>query len=540
MQETKPAASMSIDASRKIFLHSADPTPPAIVSLMVLICLLLVSPPAGQEIGKDSTGLAANYHAGVLYQIKWTRVQRLVTSCSSQEKPLPADLQQTLLEAQGWADQSNYELAIPFIDQVLLFLEETAPLSEPVRQKTASVTTQIMSGFDLWQQRFSITISDQDSVIFEDEGNPYIGIRLTWAADGALQMKSRACLEAKHSHEYASGYSEWFRQFELNRRISLFLDHRLEGLYYYREQNFRYGHDRAHASLACKMGRSTLALDEEWQWRKYVKENDLFASFWQNQSALRWWCELPVLSRTELRYDWRLRQYPIQSRQNYLENALSLIIWPDVQKRLQFSTFSQYKERRYSFSFIDSLLTNPYHDFYHESSLKIRTVKNLFLLMETSFDSRAFNYFSEAMPNYRDYALEAGFSCTISTFGTVKTGYRFRRREHSFAPGLNQQTAKLEDFYAHAPVVQLDMVYGRLLFNISEIFEMRRYPHAPESALSIYANRNVNTLLLLLSWAPSSRWEINVLGNIDDDQARNPQEADSRSNILNFELLFKY
>ena len=71
----------------------------------------------------------------------------------------------------------------------------------------------------------------------------------------------------------------------------------------------------------------------------------------------------------------------------------------------------------------------------------------------------------------------------------------------------------------------------------------RLFPHKPFEegrGLSLYSNRNLLSLYLFLTWNPSNRWEITLLGNVDFEKDRDLQDLDSWSNLFNFELSYKF
>lgn len=498
-----------------------------------------------QTMATENTSQPANSNEELLFRIKWSRAEQLLhtpLADSSKAVSLPADIQQSLADAKNFANCADYTLAIPFIDIVLIYLEEqTLQRSEKSSQNVRSSTSFFaLCGSDLWQQKFSISIDDADSSIFENQNNAFIGIRFSFNPTFGAWQNSRAAFEAKHSHDYASGNFEFSQRFKGLRKFVFLLENRAEGTHYYRDQNLRYWHDRFRSKISWIASAKTMfSIEDEVQLRKYSNKSALFTSFWQNQASLLLDSELPLISKSELRYDCRLRYYPQQPEQNYLENLLSLMIWPNWLNKIQFNSFTQWRLRDYARTFIDSLMTNPFSEIYTESAVRYGFWENWSLNLGLTFNMRTYQEYTSAMPNYRDLLLDVAMQYHFSTFGSIKIGYRNRNKHHYFSSHPNEGTAQIEDFYAHAPIAEIDIFFGKFLLNISEAYEMRRYPHSPDGGLSLYADRDVNTLFFLLSWTISSKWEINVMANIDDDSARTSEAADSRSNIFNFELLYK-
>lgn len=512
---------------------------------VAIILLNFVSAITAQIQSADSSTVRSDGDADLLFRIKWSRLQRLLQSAhpdSTGITSLPAEIQQLIREAMDYARQNDYDTAITFIDVVLNYLPErsVSQTSQAAETKGADVSTQVFCGSDLWQQKFSVSISDADSTIFEDQGNAFVGLRLAVNAHSGFLRQSRIYMEAKYSQEYLYGYLDVNRRSHAGARYSTYFENRLEGISYFKEKELRYWHNRTRALVAWQVGaKTTLSAEDEIQVRRYAYDSSLFSSYWQNQAALLLSCDLPLLSKTDIRYDFRIRQYQNRSAQNYFENLLTITLWPNLLQKNQFSSYTQLRLRDYHHGMVDSLLTNPFNELYHESSARVLLWQNLSLHLGLTLNLRHYRFYAEAMPDYRDLTGELALEYLFFSFGSIKIGYRNRCKHHYFSSPDLQKTAEIEDFYAHAPAVEVDIYLGRFLLNISNVYEIRRYPSSPDGSLSLYSDRDVNTLFLLLSWAISSKWEVNVMANIDNDWARNPYSSDSRSNIINFELLFK-
>ncbi len=508
----------------------------------ILTLLLLFSIIHAQTM-PDSSLTNDNTDEQLLFRVKWSLLQSMVPGLdegSVHAPRLPDDIRQLLEEAREYARQNQYDLAIGYLDVVLNYLPEIflKPEGKTTKPPKTDFTTQLFCGSDLWQQKFSVSVSDQDSTIFEDQNNPFIGVRLAVDAHRGLLKNTRMSLEAKYSREYLYGYHQLSHRSRPSERWSASLENRLEGTRYIHEKQLRYWHNRTRVIMIYSLNhKMTISLEDELQVRDYAYNTSLFSSYWQNQATMN--LSADFISKTDFRYDFRLRRYPQQSAQNYYEQLITLNLWPNYLKKNQFDSYSQVRWREYEMGMVDSLLTDPFIEFYHETNARLAIYHALNLQLGASVNWRRYRIYAEALPNYRDLYADAALEYLLASFGRVKLGYRYRNKYHYFSQPQAQATAGIEDFNAHAPTIELDIFHGRFFLNISNVYEIRRYPASPDGALSLYADRDVNTLFLLLSWSFSSRWEINLMANIDNDMARNPYSSDSRSNIVNFELLFK-
>jgi hypothetical protein len=123
---------------------------------------------------------------------------------------------------------------------------------------------------------------------------------------------------------------------------------------------------------------------------------------------------------------------------------------------------------------------------------------------------------------------------------TLKAGYRFRRKHHTSSDAEVQASVAMENYRAHAPVAGIEIIWGSLLLNLYDVYEFRRYPETTATEYPLYSDRDTHSLFFYMTWSVSSRWSFNAMANMDQDLARNEQGSDARSNILNFELLYKF
>ncbi len=504
----------------------------------------------------DSLQQIQSAEEAVLYEIKFARIQRRVGDMVKQgaDASLPREILDLIAEAKEYARQGDYLLANEFLEDALIYVDQasqsspapTVESSVPAKTPAASLWSyQTFMGLDLWQQKFGLVLADKDSAIYESQGNPFIGFRLMLDNSAGSERQTQAEFEAKASHDYNSGQIHFNHQQQLSRPFRLLAENRLEGTAYKRNSALRYLDDRLNLGMLCRIAaQQSLEIGEEIQLRSYEKESDYFNSFLQNQMGAKFNLAPFGWGMASLSYDFRTRKHKAESSLDYQEQLFSLDIWPSMFGKVALYARLQSRNRSYKVGYVDSLFTNGFTEIYGEMNLRYSLGQRFAFRLEADLESRTYKHYAAALPNYLDLMVEPSLTANISLPWSVKLGYRLRRRHHSFSAQTATETANLEDYYSHGPVCTVDIfAAGGFLATLSNSLEFRRFPNAPYedgAGLSLYSNRNINSLFLFLTWNLSEHWELNGMGNLDYDDDRNLQGSDSRTNLFNIELSYKF
>jgi len=80
---------------------------------------------------------------------------------------------------------------------------------------------------------------------------------------------------------------------------------------------------------------------------------------------------------------------------------------------------------------------------------------------------------------------------------------------------------------------------GGFILSLQDAFLFQRYPNSAKTnvdALGIYQDRNINSILLFLSWNITPRWRFTALANMDDERGLKKESNDANNTLLGFEL----
>jgi hypothetical protein len=498
-----------------------------------------ISSPGRVQTVDDTTRPSTS---SLTFELLSTRLNDLIKQ-QADPNSVPEDIIENQVEAQTWAAQGDYEMALTFVENALAYFkpDKTIKPAATTGPEARAWSIDLFTGSDLWQQRFGISLVDSDSSIFESEGNPFIGMRFGYSNQRGSLHPLSTLLESRFSPQYLSGLFELVHSRPVGTSLQASLNNRLERTAYRQQHELSFWQNWCKADLSWQAGKNTrLMVAEDWQIRHYSTSTPYLSSFAQNQIGCRLLQQWNTI-RPEFRYDYRVRSYDSSDRMDYAESICTLYVWPDLFQSLQVGGYAQARRRHYSGAFVDSLLNNHFSEFYSQAECKWILHPSWSLKTEVEFTLRRYEHPAIAFPNYADAEIEPSLAWQAGSPWSVRAGYRIRQKSHWFAQGHDDWNAQVENFHSHGPVLSLDLFNAKGLFvSLLDHFEWRRYPQAPSSELALYSDRNINSLFLLAGWSFARHWELTAMATIDHEDDRNLEGADSRSDILNFELYYKF
>jgi len=115
----------------------------------------------------------------------------------------------------------------------------------------------------------------------------------------------------------------------------------------------------------------------------------------------------------------------------------------------------------------------------------------------------------------------------------------------------HQKFYSFADYYKVGPVVTLELFQiNGVLLSLRESFILERFPNIQtdsnrnsdsneSSLINFYSDRNSSSLSLFLTWNVSSRWQLNILANLDDDRHRD-DSGDSQNTLVGLDLTYSF
>jgi len=476
-----------------------------------------------------------------LYHIKLERLKRIVSTndVSSEE------LAQYIADAKEFAATGDYDLANEFLESALdLASLSSATIVHTVKKESPKTNWSFygLSGSELWQQTFGFSTGRRDSTLHESEANPFGGFRFLLEYQNEKDKTAEFELEAKASNEYNSADVI----FDFKNRLgdlSYFVSNYFNTTLYNRETSLNYLDERFAVGGILGTGDVGLKLRSESQFRNYSENSEYFYSYFQNRLEAAGYSLLPVLGRFEIEYIQKNRSHKDKSERDFTERWTGFEYRSHQLGKLKIDARIYDIKRNYTSDYADSLYNNSFTEFYYDGNYRFTTNKHLTLRLDNQVRHRQYEHDYFATPNYYQYSFEPSLEVYPGHPFHVRFGYQYQKFDYY----SNEETTSdpdIEDYIAHGPIVGLDVIaFNGFVASLSNSYEFRRYPNSPiseDSYYSLYSNRNINSLFLYLSWNLSNNWELNVLGHFDYDKEQDQEGNDSRTNLLNFELSYRF
>jgi hypothetical protein len=548
---------------------------------------LFAQEPAVQSILLDSAEVkeseGSTYEIGRLRLLRWVRAHQ-----DTSARDVLVQILNLLSEADSFARQNDYITAQLILDTALELtrlraaptIVETEPAFVEMRQEFAPLAKsewrrEILFGVDLWQQKYELGAFSADT-IFSD-GNPFVGLRLSINHDPARvnlgnakssplrippesrSFKFDAYALLKSSRDYYSGEVEFNARQSLGRGSYWRIQNRLEGTSYHRDFNLQYWQNMTSALAVAEVNRNfRLEVADELRWRRYHSQTDFYPNYIQNRASLGVAFNSGFTTRLDTRYNYIVQAHGRFSIQDYLEHRVESSIFQSSAANSSIALENIWRKRIYPNNFSTDTSSYSYLQTYQEeyarADLQFGLVPAFALRIEGDFVLRQYQTPSDSVPDFLGVTVNPQLQFNLSPSLQIRAGYLYALRvyennliqENPSSTAASASPLFYEDYYSHGFTMRIDLIRtDALLFSISEIFEMRTYPHSAaynisDLGLYSYTDRNINSLLLFFSWNFQPRWQANVLANFDNDYSRLDDQSDSRNTLFSIDLAYSF
>lgn len=480
-----------------------------------------------------------------IYQIKLDRLKRLIVQDSTIIRSGQVDeLKSFIADAAEFHQNGDTEIAVEFLESALLMMElddtGTQAASDP--DGAGEWTMQALTGADLWQQKFGLVFDHQDSVISESQGNPFFGLRATYDYEQGARINSRLEIEAKLSSEYNA------LTFMLNHNqrlgpLRMSVDNYFDLSRYKQDKELSSLADRLDFALIYQIGSIGLQLRDEIHVQKYEYESEYFPSYLQNRFEPLFFLSMDRAGRIEMFSSQWTRRHTTSDDKDYSEQWIGLNYWAaPALNRNAFCRFYK-RNREYIQPESSTRLNNDFDEWFASANLYSRLSSRLALRLNGQYENRDYLLPSTSTPDYQEYVVEPSLEINVGAPFIARLGFRRQERLHTLDV-VTDANPQIEDFVTYGPVLGLDiMAAGGFVASISNNYELRRYPNSPytdDYGLSFYSDRNINSIFFFVAWNMSLNWTMNLMAHFDHDKDQNVDGSESRTNLFNFELLYKF
>jgi len=518
------------------------------IILILILCNLffLQNSSHSQQIDdSDSLSLQISYDIKLLQlDMVWPKITNLSAFAEIVELKLFAD------EA---GKSGDYLLALIYLDEIISMIQENLIEIESFESKqnlplttTESESifeTEVLTGMDFSKQEYHLTFSVEDSAYIETINNPYGGLKFRWNQYSLNDFD----FELGGMFKLSRDYNLW----QLNTRFeksnifgfNIQLNQQGEGMNYSRYFPIKYWQSLSNFEIEKRLNKYfTFQFDDEFQYRNYDEESEIFSSYWRNEYQFLFRTSNFWNSRFIVSYQNDQRRQKTYNLYDYDDKKLNVHHYFNPSWRTSFSGWYQFKQMKYPQFVTDTSYVADYNQHYLSFNAKQNIQERVALRLFAESYNRDYPENAIYWPDYRYLRAEPGLRIEISEKLTFGVDYLFELKKYN--KNENQVGWFLnEDFNGEGIILSVDFFdFKNLLLSFSHTFRLNSYPNAPESTfpgLSLFTDRKQNSTMLFLSYQVFSALEISLILQHDLDKDQEIQNNDSRSSIFTCDFIWK-
>lgn len=506
------------------------------------------------------------------YQVQLLRLQRWLRE-EAQDFSDPVVLQEIVRlkkEAEQFAVQQDYESATIWLETIWQLIEQS-PDSIPAEDEidadylesldsgeilndsnNFTWSKQIVTGVDFWRQQLELAFLETDSTFDEGNGNPYTGIRFNFDYTSNYKNSVQGAAFLKYSRDYLSGEATFRLVKPLLANSSWQFENRFEGTSFYRDSNLRYLQNNSTLGFEfSKLGPFALEFEDDFILRHYAKEDSIYPNYFDNTVGGTVKFGLASTSFVGVGYQNILRFHPTFAENDYDENRIDFNYFQDLGGGSSLSLENQLKFRSYLHIPLDPSFQFDYKEEYLRMTLRAALASSFGTVIKGSFTNRNYELVNTTIPDYLLWEVEPEIYFNVNPEWKISLGiyYSQLNNDKNFGAIATDvvsivQSISFEDYRTFGPTftVELFKING-LMLSVRDSFLMERHPNARVSDIdrfNLYSDRNINSVLLFLNWTVSRQWELNILGNLDNDHSLKDNFGNTQNTIVSFEVTYSF
>ncbi len=522
------------------------------------------------SVGYADSTASDNWNEETLYDIERLRIVRwLRENNESVSDAQLSQVHQLLIEAQKFADANDFYLANIWLDTIWDLLEpptdtETADLLDgdtavdfgtdlypSTETNRLNVTREVMSGVDLWRQKINFAFFESDSTLLESSGNPYSGVRFNIDYSNAGGQTFQANMSLKYSYDYFTSDIDLRFRNPVSSYLTWSLADRFETTSFFRDFDLKYIQNLTSIDMKLQPGGTFfLNLRDDLLLRRYQNENSTYPNYFNNTFYATVGLDSGLHSSLSLGYRNVNRVHGNFADHDYRENRLELN-WLQFWGNLSLSVDNELRFRNY-FNAPGDGIYQDYWENYLRGEIKLSFSSVFGLNVAGTFNNRNYDFINaNSLPDYVYWEAEPALSFHFGSKWNVRPGVRFGRQTHQklvnlVAASFQDDTFSIifEDYDFIGPSIAIEFFeVNGLLFSLQESYLFRKYPHNPTRAATDflpYSDRNINSVLLFVTWNLTAHWQLNAIANFDNEHIKNGDSGDSQSTIFGAEIGYQF
>ena len=424
---------------------------------------------------------------------------------------------------------------------------------------------ELSTGVDVWHWRQEINLgtiptdvallasASVDSTILESNGNPFTGVRFKFDYGTGFRNSIQSMVFLKYSRDYVSGEVNTKIAKPIGTKSSWRFENRFQGTSYFRGFGINKFWQNTSLLLFRIQPSRLFSFDfgDEFILRRYDHKNEnnnedeSYPDYFNNtfRTAIR--LNFGLGSLLQAGYRNVQRNHSVSKKRDYRENRISLSLLQASSRSFSLNFENDLRLRDYTNFQPDSLsLYNDYWENNLTGDIRLDFTRRVGTEVRGTITKRDYKIVSESLPDYVFWEIEPKFILNIDQEWRIGFGVYYALQNH-------QKSYSFADYYKVGPVITLELFQiNGVLLSLRESFILERFPNIQtdssrnsdpnnSSLINFYSDRNSNSLSLFLTWNVSSRWQLNILANLDDDRHRD-DSGDSQNTLVGLDLNYSF
>jgi len=424
---------------------------------------------------------------------------------------------------------------------------------------------ELSTGVDVWHWRQEINLgtiptdaallasASLDSTILESNGNPFTGVRFKFDYGTGFRNSIQSMVFFKYSRDYVSGEVNAKIDKPIGTKSSWRFENRFQGTSYFRS----FGINKFWQNTSLLMFRIQASrlfsfdFGDEFILRRYDHKNEnnnedeSYPDYFNNTFRTATRINFGFGSFLQAGYRNVQRIHSVSKERDYRENRISLSLLQATNRSFSLNLENDLRLRDYTNPQPDSI--SIYNDFWENNltgDIRLDFTRRVGTEVRGTITKRDYKIVSESLPDYLFWEVEPKFIFNIDQEWRIGFGIYYALQNH-------QKSYSFADYYKVGPVITLELFQiNGVLLSLRESFTLERFPNIQtdstinsdtndSSLINFYSDRNSNSLSLFLTWNVSSRWQLNILANLDDDRHKD-DSGDSQNTLVGLDLNYSF
>ncbi len=453
---------------------------------------------------------------------------------------LPESVSALIDSAARYAKNGDYDFALVYLEQARGDLPEKPIKKTPEinPQKPSHLSYYFQSGVDFNRQEFELGFDQSDSTLLEQVNKPFVGFgfRLN-GTDGSFLLEDHIRYDKENLDNDFSIRNHWQgRVWSLDGFNGYIYDNN------FLTPSLGYHEVYSRWMLRYRSDNLDLTFGDDSRYKRYFEPSSDVPDYFRNTFASNLSYQFNSYHSLRLQYSFDYNQSIQTSNNDYADNRADVEydgVWFD---RLKIRFPVDVEDKKFSYILNDSLLNNTALTFTVNPQLDYHVTDFFTIGMAYRIDKKNYRIKTEQDPDYTYAQFSPELKLNFTDEFQLGIGYVLENKQHVLQPGLEDIYISEQNYRAQGIIFSFDITkLSGLLLSFDASYTKRRYPDAVAADnFSIYANRNVLSLLTFAQWPIMEKLLLNIIVSYDNDKDLDSDFNDSRSSYYTLDLKYEF